>query len=294
MLIAVKPLTLSLITPIFNEPHIHENLPLIDKELAKTGLTYEIIAVNDGSDAVTTTRLNSLSLSSLRIFTYAPNRGKGYAIRYGFEQSSGELICLMDADLQLHPQQIALFTNLMTLLNADVVVGSKRHPLSQVEYGPHRRLYSWGFQQLVRFFFKLNLTDTQVGLKLFRRHVLEAVIPRLSIKAWAFDLELLVVAKHLGFHRILEAPIILTWKSEKSNINWKVIPGVLQDTLAIFYRKYLIGSYGRPLETPAPEKLTVIKNATSQTRGTPEDKAFKSSKKTQSLTSGVIFLAGEK
>ncbi len=67
--------TISLITPIFNEPKIHENLPIIDKELDKTGLAYEIIAINDGSDAVTTTLLNSVNLPSLRTFTYASNQG---------------------------------------------------------------------------------------------------------------------------------------------------------------------------------------------------------------------------
>lgn len=288
----MKTQTLSLITPVFNEPNIHKNLPAIDRELAKTGLTYEIIVVNDGSDAVTTTRLNSVSLPSLRIFTYAKNKGKGFALRYGFEQSKGDLVCFMDADLQLHPQQIALFTNLLELLNADVVIGSKRHPLSKVEYGPHRRLYSWGYQQLVRFLFKLNLTDTQVGLKLFRRRVLSAVMPRLSIKAWTFDLEVLVVAKHLGFHRILEAPIILTWKSGKSNINSRVIPGILQDTLAIFYRKYLLGFYDRPIETPAFDNIPVIENGREEKLKPQEEK--EPSAKSQSLTQGIIFLAGEK
>ena len=292
MLIFVQLKTLSLITPVFNEPKIHENLPVIDRELTKTGLPYEIIAVNDGSDAVTTTRLNSLSLPNLRIYTYAQNRGKGFALRFGFEQSRGSLICLMDADLQLHPQQIALFTNLATLLNADVVIGSKRHPLSKVEYGPYRRMYSWGYQQLVRFLFNLNLTDTQVGLKLFRRHVLEAVMPRLSIKAWAFDLEVLVVAKHLGFHRILEAPIILGWKPGESHINWRVIPGMLQDTLGIFYRKYLLGYYNRPLETHQEDNLTVVEHETGETVETIREPELFPAK--QHPTSGIIFAAGEK
>lgn len=277
--------TISLITPIFNEPKIHENLPIIDKELDKTGLAYEIIAINDGSDAVTTTLLNSVNLPSLRTFTYASNQGKGFALRYGFEQSAGDLIYFMDADLQLHPQQIALFTNLLTLVDADIVIGSKRHPLSQVQYGPRRRLYSWGYQQLVRLLFNLNTTDTQVGLKLFKRHVLEEVIPRLSIKAWAFDLELLVVSKHLGFNRILEAPIHLTWLPGKSSINWKVIPKMLQDTLAIFYRKYFQRFYDQTAPGKKFKQLPVISNTAkqSQTAEKPSEP--------QTPASGVIFAA---
>src|SRR4030067_1129508 len=166
--------TISLILPVFNEPKIHKNLPIIDRELKHTGLPYEIIAINDGSDAVTTTKLNRISLPRLKTFIYAKNQGKGFALRYGFQKSKGDLICFMDSDLQLHPRQIALFIDLLTISDADIVVGSKRHALSQVEYGPRRRLYSWGYQQLIRMLFNLNVTDTQVGLKMFRRIVLEA------------------------------------------------------------------------------------------------------------------------
>lgn len=274
--------TLSLITPVFREPRIRENLPLIDQELAKTGIPYEIIVVNDGSDAVTTTLLNGVSLPSLRVFTFASNQGKGYALRYGFEQSFGNLVCFMDADLQLHPQQITLFTSLMSLVDADVVIGSKRHTLSQVEYGPRRRLYSWGFQQLVRLLFNLNLTDTQVGLKLFKRSVLEAVMPRLLVKTWAFDLELLVVAKHLGFSRILEAPIKMTWQPGKSMINWKAIPMMIQDTFAIFYRKHVKGYYDNPQTKPEPDVIPIITPPTIPP-------TLESRDSFEPLTGGVIF-----
>lgn len=274
--------TLSLITPVFREPRIDENLLVIDAELKKTWLPYELIVVNDGSDAVTTTLLNSVSLPSLRVFTYAANRGKGFALRYGFEKSSGDLVCFMDADLQLHPQQIALFTNLMTLVDADVVIGSKRHPLSQVEYGPHRRLYSWGFQQLVRILFNLNITDTQVGLKLFRRHVLEMVMPRLVVKKWALDLELLVVAKYLGFNRILEAPVHLRWQEGTSNINWKAIPNILQDTLAVFYRKHIKRHYDRDHPSVELQGVPVVGN----------QEPAKPPTEPVSTTSRVIYAAG--
>jgi glycosyltransferase involved in cell wall biosynthesis len=278
--------SLSLITPVFNEPEIHLYLPIIDRELANTGLPYEIIAVNDGSDAVTTTRLNSLKLSSLRSFTYAKNQGKGYALAYGFKIAKGNIICFMDADLQLHPQQIALFTNLMALLNADMVIGSKRHPLSQVEYGPHRRLYSWGYQQLVRLMFNLNVTDTQVGLKLFRRYVLEKVIPKLVVKRWAFDLELLAIATHLGFNRIVEAPIHLNWKPGKSNVNWKAIPRMLQDTMAIFYRKNVLNYYDRKTQRQDQTEVPVISHHLSHELQQPIPKTQPKSTLT---TSGVIF-----
>lgn len=267
--------SISLITPVFNEPNIHNNLPVIDRELTKTGLSYEIIAINDGSDAITTTRLNSINLPNLRTYTYANNQGKGFALKYGFEISTGDLICFMDADLQLHPKQIALFTNLMELLDTDIVIGSKRHPLSQVEYGPRRKLYSWIYQQLIRTLFNLDITDTQVGLKLFKRHVLQEVVPRLVVKQYAFDLELLIVANHLGFNRIVEAPIHLTWSPGGSNINWKIIPKMIQDTLAIFYRKNLINFYQNQISDPQLEEQPIIRNKTPEPSFQPPIKEIK-------------------
>ena len=70
-----------------------------------------------------------------------------------------------------------------------------------------RRLYSWGFQQLVRLMFDLDVRDTQTGIKVLRREVLEAVLPLMVEQRFAFDLELLVVARRLGFDRFAELPV---------------------------------------------------------------------------------------
>lgn len=278
--------SISLILPIYNEPKIHKNIPIIDKELKNTGLPYEIIAINDGSDAVTTTRLNKISLPNLRTFVYAKNQGKGFALRYGFQQSKGDFVCFMDSDLQLHPRQIALFIDLLTVSDVDIIIGSKRHELSQVEYGPRRRLYSWGYQQLIRALFKLNITDSQVGLKLFKRHVLEAVMPRLIVKKWTCDLEILVVAYHLGFNKILEAPVKLNWKSGKSHINWKVIFNMLTDTVAIFYRKNVLRFYERELENHDLGSIPVLD-------GNGDQQALPARTQLRFPASGIIFTADQ-
>ena len=91
--------------------------------------------------------------------------------------------------------------------DVDIVLGSKRHHDSEVEYPIVRRLYSWGFQQLVRLLFDLDVRDTQTGIKVLRREVLEAVLPQMVEQRFAFDLELLVVARRLGFDRFAELPV---------------------------------------------------------------------------------------
>jgi len=126
----------------------------------------------------------------------------------------------------------------------DVVVGSKRHPDSVVSYPRFRRLQSWLYQVLIRVLFHLNVRDTQTGLKLFRGDVLRAVIPLLAIKRFAFDLELLVVARKLGFGRIVEAPVQLSYRFATTT-NAAAAFHALWDTAAIFYRLHFVHHYDR-------------------------------------------------
>ena len=82
------------------------------------------------------------------------------------------------------------------------MIGSKRHPESLVHYPAAGRVSSWLYQQLIRVLFRLDVRDTQVGLKVFRRELADEVMPLLLVKRFAFDLELLAVARALGFDRI--------------------------------------------------------------------------------------------
>ncbi len=100
----------------------------------------------------------------------------------------------------------------------------------------------------VRTLFGLNVRDTQVGLKCYRREVLEAVLPRLIVKNFAFDIEILAVAHHLGFKRIYEAPIEIKLDFGKNSIvtSSKLFIfayNMAVDTLAIFYRLYILRYY---------------------------------------------------
>jgi hypothetical protein len=114
-----------------------------------------------------------------------------------------------------------------------------------VEYPFLRKIYSLGYQILVRLLFGLKLRDTQAGLKIFRRPVLERVLPRLLVKRFAFDVELLAVANRLGFKRIYEAPIKIDPKrfTFTSTIRSKTVWEMLIDTLAVFYRLKILHYY---------------------------------------------------
>ena len=178
--------------------------------------------------------------SRVQVVGYKTNRGKGYAVRYGFAHAGGDVIGFLDAGGDLKPEALLVMLAQFEFQDADVVLGSKRHPDSKVDYPTYRRILSWGYQQIVKVLFGLNVTDTQVGMKLYKRKLLEDVLPRLLVKHFAFDIEILAVAYHLGYRKIYESPVEINFFFSKTSMVWsklfRVIYNMITDTLAVFYR----------------------------------------------------------
>jgi glycosyltransferase involved in cell wall biosynthesis len=236
---------LSVIVPAYREAQrIADNLRRLLAELDVIGVRYEVIVVSDGNTDNTALEAESVVSPNIKVVQYNVNMGKGYALRCGVSRSSGELITFIDADMELDPRYIKPFLAVMDGFDCDAVIGSKRHPMSNVNYPYVRRLLSFTYQVLLRILFNLKLRDTQTGLKLFKRKVLEEVVPLLAIKRFAFDLELLVVARQLGYLKVMEAPVDLDYKFE-STVNLRAVWRVLWDTAAIFYRLRILRYYGR-------------------------------------------------
>jgi glycosyltransferase involved in cell wall biosynthesis len=241
----LPPVQVSVVVPAYREGHrIHDNLKRLLSELDKLDATYEVVVVSDGNTDTTVREARRVRSPRLRVFHYPMNIGKGFALSLGVDQSVGSLVTFIDADMELDPANISGFIEQMQKTNCDAVIGSKRHPMSQVSYPKFRRIQSWVYQQVVRILFNLNVRDTQTGLKLFRREVLAEALPLLAIKRFAFDLELLVVASQLGYRNICEAPIRLDYKFE-SSVNFGSAWRVLWDTAAIFYRLRILRYYQR-------------------------------------------------
>lgn len=233
---------LSIIVPAYNEGKIIFNtIKEIEKIFDNPGSDYEVVVVDNGSTDNTYSEAIKASNSRVKVVK-CEEKGKGLALKHGFKNASGKFITFIDADLDLHPNQISLFIEYMEKFDADVVVGSKRHPLSKVNYPWHRKFLSNGYYILIRTLFGLPVKDTQVGLKLFKHEVLKEILHRVLVKKYAFDLELLVNAHHRNF-KIVEVPIELNSQRKFSRIRFKDIWDIFVDTAAIFYRLYIMRYY---------------------------------------------------
>lgn len=241
---------ISLVLPAYNEADIifhtvRESMSAMDA----LGCDYEIIVVDDGStdDTCSEARRAAEGDDRVRVLELLENQGKGNALRRGFQKSSMDVICFLDSDLDLHPSQICKLMEVMDACGTDIVIGSKRHPESNLNYPRIRKIYSNIYYYIVLALFHMPIKDTQTGIKLFKREVLEKTFPRIVTKKYALDLELLVAANHLGYS-VAEAPVDLDFHREFGRITLKDIRNIIIDTMAVFYRLRVLGYYGSPLK----------------------------------------------
>lgn len=241
---------LSIVVPAYKqEKQIVKNLQDLDGVLKGMGVSYEIICVVDGFLDKTFEKAKSIVSKNIKVIGYPNNSGKGFAVRYGMSHASGSIIGFVDSG-ELDYGMIPMMLEHFKWYKADVIIASKRHPVSQVYYPWQRKILSFGYQMGVKLLFGLNVRDTQVGMKLYKKALIKAVLPRLLVKKFAFDIEILAVAHHLGFTKIFEAPVKLSMKflhtSSIFNTGFiKTAFNMAWDTLAVFYRLKIMHFYDK-------------------------------------------------
>ena len=240
---------LSVVMPVYNlAATIGENLRRTAELFESHGVRAELVPVDDGSKDGTWGEIEAAaSAIGGEFVTCVPvrlseNGGKGAALRAGFAASHGEYVMLLDGDLDINPKQTPWFFASLAENGSDIVIGSKRHPKSVVQYPWHRRIVSWVYFTLVRIFIGLPITDTQTGMKLFRRNALEEALSRMLVKTYAFDLELLAIAHSRGA-KISEAPVAISFGSKFGALRPSTVRSMAHDTLAVFYRLKLLKYY---------------------------------------------------
>jgi len=201
--------------------------------LSRTGVTFEIIAVDDGSTDGSSDALQGVLTGTVRTLVLPQNRGKGYAVRRGMSEGRGRFVGFIDADGDISPEVLADFVSAMAD-RPDVIYGSKRHGPRSI-YPMSRRLCSWGYRSLVKVLFHLTVTDTQTGVKLVRAEVVRAVLPLMVEEGFVFDLELFCVAHQLGFDDWVELPVSIEKRLSRRFSLGSVI-SIMAATATVFRR----------------------------------------------------------
>lgn len=238
---------ISVIMPAYNESaHIYRNINETCEVFKKTKCRFEIIVVDDGSKDSTFEEAVRASKEhdNVKVVHYSSNNGKGNALKEGFKAVTGDYTVFLDSDLDLHPSQLHTLFRIMRDRKADVVIGSKHHPSSRLDYPAVRKLISRVYALMLKVLFNLPLRDTQTGLKVFDTGTLKRVFPKVLCKRYAYDLELLVNANRLGY-KVVEAPVVLDFKRPRKwgRIGFTDLYLTGIDTMAIFYRLKILRYY---------------------------------------------------
>ncbi len=237
-----KARSISIIVPCYNEEKIvYQNLLKIINYLKNHFDSFEIIAVNDGSTDKTLNELKKLqSVFPIRILNFERNEGKGRAVKEGILMSEKEIVGFIDADLPVSIEELEKF--LIEIENGyDVVVASRFLPQSKVAIPVkwYRRLMEKAFR-ILRFLIlnEYEIKDTQCGFKVFKKEVAKKIFFLSRIKRFAFEAEIILIAKELGY-KIKEVPIILK-NPQTSHVKlWKDPPNMFLDLIKIKINKIL-------------------------------------------------------
>ncbi|MBQ3811255.1 MAG: glycosyltransferase [Kiritimatiellae bacterium] len=259
---------LSVVLPCYRlGPKIEANLARCAASLRAQGIPFELVPVDDGSgdgsDAAMARAAASLAAegAAVRPVVLPRNGGKGAALVAGFRECRGSHVLLLDGDLELSPDDTGDFLRRMAKTGADVVIGSKMHPESRIDYPWRRRVASRVYYGLVKLLVGLPVHDTQTGMKLFTRKALGHAFDRMVTKRFAFDLEVLAILRDAGY-RVAEAPIELDFTGKAGSLTLRNVRDVLVDTAAIFYRTRILGYYRsldlRPMPSPPPSVTAVV------------------------------------
>jgi glycosyltransferase involved in cell wall biosynthesis len=235
---------LSFVIPAYNEEDsIEDALGTIDGVVKDKRLPYEIVVVNDGSKDKTLSRAITYASRNghVKVVSYTQNEGKGHAVKTGFMQTKGDVVVFADSDMDIDLGTVSKYVD--ALEHGDIVVATKWHPDSVVKMPLFRKILSHGFNVLVRILTGAKLKDTQVGLKVMKRSAFASIFPRLCVKRYAFDVELLAVASLYGL-RIVQMPAQLRINN---SFRLKEVFKMFQDLLGIAYRLRVLHWYQRPI-----------------------------------------------
>jgi dolichyl-phosphate beta-glucosyltransferase len=224
-------LELSIIVPAYNEElRLSPTLVALDAFLAKQPLRYEIVVVDDGSQDNTCGLVEATmaTMPSLRLVRQMPNRGKGAAVRRGMLEARGQLRVMCDADGSMPATELPKLLAPIIACKAEIAIGSRYADGAKTDKKQpfYRVLWSRLCNKVIQRSLVPGVRDTQCGFKAFTAEAARDLFRYARIDGWAFDLEILALARRRGLHI---AEVGVEWKDDgRSRVNplkdmWKVI-----------------------------------------------------------------------
>jgi dolichyl-phosphate beta-glucosyltransferase len=195
---------LSIVIPAYNEElRITPTLERISRFLESQPLRYEILVVDDGS-IDNTTQVVSLKMATiphLHLIRQTPNRGKGAAVRLGMLTARGQIRVMCDADGSMPPEQLPNLLAPIIACKSEISIGSRYVEGAKTDvYQPfYRRWWSRFANKVIQRSLVPGVKDTQCGFKAFTADAARDLFKRATIDGWAFDLEILAVARREGY-----------------------------------------------------------------------------------------------
>jgi len=203
---------LSLIIPAYNEAHrLPESLRELIRFCQTLNYDYEVLLVVEKSSDSTLelARHGTAGQEKFRVIDNRVHRGKGYAVRSGMIHARGAFRFYMDADLSTPLEEIPAFLDYFNSHpEIDVLIGNRQHPNSDIIKSQNwlREKMGQSFNAILRRMVPVTVADTQCGFKAFRKEAAQAIFSRQTIVGFAFDVEILLLAKHLGY-QIADLPV---------------------------------------------------------------------------------------
>jgi glycosyltransferase involved in cell wall biosynthesis len=245
---------ISIVVPAYNEEHrLPPTLERLHAFLSTQPLRYEIVVVDDGSKDQTcrVVEEHAERIPNLRLVRQLPNKGKGAAVRLGMLSARGQIRVMCDADCSMPPEQLPRLLAPIIACKAEIAIGSRyaEGAKTDVKQPLYRVLWSRLCNKVIQRSLVPGVRDTQCGFKAFTAEVARDLFRRAKIDGWAFDLEILALARRRGY-TIEEVGV--EWKDDaRSRINplkdmWKVIREAL-----IIRRNLKSGVYNTALPSVA-------------------------------------------
>lgn len=263
---------LSIVIPAYNESaRIELTLERVMSCVENQGWDAEVLVVDDGSSDSTPEILQRWMqrYPRLHLVKNEGNRGKGYSVRNGLLQATGDVVMFTDADLSAPMEEAELLLAAIAD-GADVAIGSRwMDRTRQTTHQPlYRRFFGRCFNWVTRMVMGLPFKDTQCGFKAFKRSAAQVIFRLQRIERWGFDPEILFIARKLGYD-IREVPV--TWgHDERSRMSYLKDGMKMLEEMAVIRANSFAGRYDEDIAalkdtskmvTPAVQQVKVSPRA---------------------------------